>query len=116
MITQASTMQIEAGISFGMLSRNDRYLLRKARKNLLHRLGGDIPDDWRNGNGLLTGVECMYRDLGKRPSESHSLYRRDKKQPHSASNSFWLVEGHRNFRSVDAADIVMECGGQGRKD
>lgn len=110
MIAQAFNSQLDAGVSFSKLTRNDQYLIRKVRKGLLKRDVTIVPDDWRNGNGVLTGAECMYRDLGKRPSESHGLYRRDKNQPHSASNSFWLVEGHRNFRPVDAPDIAMECG------
>jgi hypothetical protein len=111
-IAQATTITNEVvGNSFSELTRGERYLIQRSRKNAL-KAKVPICHEWKYGNGVLSGAECLYRDLGKRPTASHRLARRNKKQEHSATNSYWASPGTHVTILADVADIRLEGGGK----
>lgn len=76
----------EIKAEYAALSKQHRELLQNTRSNTSRNL---MPEAWLNGEGTLFPIECMFRDLGKRPSIEYRLARLDKDLPHSRENSFW---------------------------
>lgn len=87
-------------MNYTQLPPEKQKLLRRSRRNLI-KCGSAIPSEWKVGNEHLTGVECMFRDIGVRPTASHSLNRKDNTQPHSKENSFWAVAGAKDNRTIN---------------
>lgn len=91
--TSDSINDIIVAESFEQLTRSDQVLIRKSRKNAI-KAGIPLCHEWLHGNGILTATQCIFRDIGKRPTSSHRLLRRDKTKEHSATNSYWSYPGH----------------------
>jgi hypothetical protein len=103
------TSSLSAAQSFDQLSRGDQLLIRKSRKNAL-KAGVPMCKEWMDGDGILTAIQCIYRDIGKRPTNSHRLSRKDKTKEHSASNSFWSYPGHSTGRP--STELILSNGYQ----
>ena len=67
-------------------------------------------DRWRFGEGNKSGFECFIADMGKRPSDAHSLDRADNDKGYSPDNCRWAtkIEQMRNTRGLR----VVEYGGR----
>jgi hypothetical protein len=51
--------------------------------------GISVCDQWRFGDGQVTGFECFARDVGPRPSKLHSLDRIDNDGNYEPQNVRW---------------------------
>jgi hypothetical protein len=78
-----------------------------------HRYGGRgiaVCDEWRFGNGHLSGFECFYRDVGLRPSPKHTLDRNDNDGPYCKDNCEWVLRAvqARNTRTNHFVEVDGE--------
>lgn len=87
------------------LSPPMRRLIQKSRINIKDG-GSQLPYDWMHGNGTLSPVVCMFRDVGPRPSSAHKIARHDSSKPHGPGNSFWTAMG-RPPREIVVAGCVI---------
>lgn len=79
-----------------------------------------VCERWLNGEGGLSGIECFFRDMGERPSKSHSLDRIDSNADYSPQNCRWAtateqMRNRRNTRRVvvngEARALADVCDG-----
>lgn len=92
----------------GMLGRctneNDRYFENYGGRGIV------VCDRWLNGEGGKTGFALFLKDMGPRPSASHSIDRRDNDGNYEPDNCRWATptEQARNRRS----NRLVDCDGE----
>lgn len=80
--------------------------------------GISVDDRWRFGDDKASAFECFISDMGRRPSKTHQLDRRNNDGPYCIDNCRWVrpVEQNRNrtnsrtvtFRG-DVMPLVVAC-------
>ncbi len=69
-------------------------MLSRCRDKTNKNYGGNgitVCDRWQVGDGVKTGFECFYEDLGSRPSSKHSIDRLDGKGNYEPGNVCWAL-------------------------
>jgi hypothetical protein len=72
--------------------------------------GITVCDSWIGGEGDLDGFDCFLRDMGRRPSDKHTLDRENNDLEYSPRNCRWATrqENQNNRRNT----IFVEFRGQ----
>jgi hypothetical protein len=65
-----------------------------------------VCERWAKGEDGLSGYECFLADMGRRPSASHSIDRRENSKGYSKSNCRWATkkEQSRNRRGLHVVE------------
>jgi hypothetical protein len=72
--------------------------------------GIEVCDQWRFGEGGISGFECFFSDLGDRPSQKHTLERKDNDLGYNPDNCCWVTRKQQqdNIRSNVKVDFSGE--------
>lgn len=65
----------------------------KSWSNLIYKHSTEVCERWKD-------FKLFYVDLGDKPTNKHSLARRDKSELHSKTNSFWYPGGQKSYDSM----------------
>lgn len=108
--THGMSQTDEYRIHAGMLKR-----CYNPNSNSFHHYGGrgiEVCDRWRFGDGILSGFECFFADMGPRPGKEFSLERKEVDDGYHPRNVRWATykeqaNNCRNNRLVNVADVIM---------
>lgn len=71
--------------------------------------GVTVCDRWLNGENGMTGLACFRLDMGPRPSQLHTLDRKDGSLPYEPSNCHWATALEQTKNRAITKWVTYKC-------